>query len=777
MNEADTRAELIDPQLKEAGWGEFEGSRIQREYSINAGQIGPSGIRTGKLIADYILSYRGRKLAVIEAKSDELGVEEGVAQAKIYAQKLHLDFSYATNGNAIYGINLNSGDEGLVHSFPSPEELWNKTFNEKNEWREKFDDVPVDTVGGMKQPRYYQEIAINNAMEAIANGEKRILLTLATGTGKTFIASQIAWKLFRSRWNLQGDGKRLPRILFLADRNNLADQAFLDFGSFAEDARSRITPGEIAKHGVPTNASVFFTIFQTFMSEDNGEPYFGDYPKDFFDFVIVDECHRGGASDESSWRDILDYFEPAVQLGLTATPKRQDNVDTYDYFGDPVYIYSLKEGIQDGFLTPFKVRRIQSTIDEYIYASDDELLEGEVEEGKLYKEQDFNKVIEIEARERRRVQDLLLNINQNEKTLVFCANQSHAAKIRDIINQESDSGSVDYCVRVTANDGKIGDMYLRTFRDNDKAIPTILTTSQKLSTGVDARNIRNIVLLRPINSMIEFKQIIGRGTRLFEGKHYFTIIDFVNAYHLFSDPEWDGEPMEPEPVEPKIKNSDDMGDTPDETEDIIDSGEYDEEQPISRKIKIKLSDGKEREIQSMSSTMFFIDGSVVGVEEFFKKVFDTLQLPELFGSEDKLRELWGNPETRRELLDRLGQEGCSKDDLLKLQEMIEADDSDLFDVLQYIAYARNPIARVERVENAETNIYRLLDSQQREFIRFVLDNYVKNGVDELDDRKLGEIINLKYKSMVDAESILGDLSRVREVFIDFQKHLYLEKVV
>ncbi len=503
------------------------------------------------------------------------------------------------------------------------------------------------------------------------------------------------------------------------------------------------------------------------MSGAQDEPYFGQYPADFFDFIIVDECHRGGANDESSWREILDYFHPAVQLGLTATPKRRDNVDTYAYFGDPVYTYSLKEGIQDGFLTPFKVKRIQSTLDNYIYADDDEVIEGEVREDKLYQEKDFNRTIEIEARERKRVRDMLASIKPNEKTLVFCANQPHAAQIRDMINQESDSTQVDYCVRVTSNDGTMGETYLRRFQDNEQEIPTILTTSQKLSTGVDARNIRNIVLMRPVNSMIEFKQIIGRGTRLFDEKHYFTIIDFVNAYHLFSDPEWDGEPIEPVSIEPRPSRPDDPPNGPDD---------LDGPDTPPEKVKIRLGDGKEREIRSVSSTLLLLDGRVVSAEEFFKKIFETLQLPELFASEGKLRELWANPITRRELLRKLDHAGCSKGDLLQLQQMIDAEDSDLFDVLEYISYAREPVTRRERVAKAEGNIYALLNGEQREFIEFVLNNYIQDGVDELDDSKLGQLITLKYKSTTDAQRVLGEPAEIRRVFIDFQQHLYFENV-
>ena len=775
MNEADTRAAFIDKQLEAAGWSTGGDVRVYREYPINAGEIKPGGIRTGKLFADYVLSYKNRKLAVVEAKSNELEVGEGVAQAKIYAQKMHLETSYAANGKHIYQICHKTGNEGFVESFPTPEELWNKTFDEPNEWLENFDNIPFEDLNGTKDTRYYQEIAVNHVMEAIANGEKRILLTLATGTGKTFIAFQIAWKLFRSRWNKQGDGKRMPRILFLADRNVLANQAFNDFSAFDEDAMIRINPSQIRQTGqVPKNGSIFFTIFQTFMSGPGGAPYFGEYEKDFFDFVIIDECHRGGASDESTWREILNHFDSAVHLGLTATPKRDDNVDTYDYFGEPVYSYSLKDGIQDGFLTPFKVQRIQSTIDEYTYTSDDDVLDGEIEEGHVYVENEFNRKIIIEERERSRVKDMLKAIDQDEKTIVFCANQAHAAMIRDLINQESDRAEIDYCVRVTANDGSIGETYLNLFRDNEKRLPTILTTSQKLTTGVDARNVRNIVLLRPVNSMIEFKQIIGRGTRLFEGKHYFTIVDFVNAYSLFLDDEWDGEPMDPdnnlERIGDRAGNSDENRDT-----SLDDTSE--DEHKRRQKVQVRLSDGKVREIQSMSSTYFYVDGQPISSEEFLQKLFDMLQLPTLFGSEEELRTLWSNPITRNDLLNELENGGCHKGDLVKIQEMINAEDSDLFDVLQYIAYAKPTVSRSERVDANKPHILDLLNGPEYDFIEYVLDNYIVDGVDELDIRKLGTIVNAKYGSLHEAEQVLGSAQHIQDTFVGFQDRLYAESSV
>jgi type I restriction enzyme R subunit len=765
MNEAETRAELIDPRLLAAGWGVVEGTKVIREYNITAGKIQAGGKRAKPLIADYILTCRGQKLAVVEAKSDEQPVGEGVAQAKNYAEKLHLDATFATNGKEIYEINMATGEEGLAEAFPTPGVLWQRAFPCQNNWRDIFNSVPFEDVGGSKAARYYQEIAVNKTMEAIADEKQRVLLTLATGTGKTFIAFQIAWKLFQTRWNLKRDGARRPRILFLADRNILADQAYNAFSAFPEDALVRINPKEIGKKGgVPTNGSIFFTIFQTFMSGPNDTPYFGDYPPDFFDFIVIDECHRGGANDEGNWRGILEYFAPAVQLGLTATPKRKDNVDTYAYFGDPVYIYSLKEGINDGFLTPFKVKRIATTLDDYIYTSDDKIVEGEIEQGKLYKESDFNKIIEIKERETKRVQIFMAQINQHEKAIVFCATQEHAAAVRDLINQNKQNKNPNYCVRVTANDGELGEEYLRAFQDNEKTIPTILTTSQKLSTGVDARNIRNIILMRPINSMIEFKQIIGRGRRLYDGKEFFTIYDFVNAYQHFADPEWDGEPMEPEPKpEPKPQP---------EPEPLPPGDGDDEPQPKPKKIKVKLADGKEREIQHMMQTSFWSeDGTPISADEFLQKLFGAL--PEFFKSEDELREIWKSPATRRALLERLADAGYGKDELTALQNLINAENSDLFDVLQYVFDSdKQPITREARVAQSQDLIFADLSTQQKEFLEFVLSKYIESGVEELDEQQLPKLLQLKYHAIHDATEQLGNVPTIRSMFIGFQKYLY-----
>jgi type I restriction enzyme, R subunit len=799
MNEAETRAELIDPKLQACGWGVIEGSKILRERDvckITDGRIQVGGGRSKPLIADYILVYKGIKLAVVEAKSDELEVGEGIAQAKQYAAKLNLDMTYSTNGKEIYSICMETGVEGLVNDFLTPEELWNKTYSDQNEWRDKFSTIPFEDKSGTWQLRYYQEIAVKNTLEAVAQNKDRILLTLATGTGKTAIAFQIAWKLFQTRWNLNRDGGRRPRILFLADRNILADQAFNSFSAFPEDAMIRIKPSEIKKKGsVPTNGSIFFTIFQSFMSgtdsDGDPEPYFGDYPEDYFDFIIIDECHRGGANDEGNWRGILDYFSPAVQLGLTATPKRKDNVDTYQYFGEPVYIYSLKEGINDGFLTPFKVKRIKTTLDDYIYTNDDEIIEGEIEEGKNYTEADFNKIIEIKAREAKRVQVFMDESNQNEKAIIFCATQLHAAAIRELVNQyKTKSKDPKYCVRVTANDGNLGEQHLREFQDNEKLIPTILTTSQKLSTGVDARNIRNIVLMRPINALIEFKQIVGRGTRLFDGKEFFTIYDFVDAYQHFADPEWDGEPIEDDPctkcgqnpcvciIEPRPPCPD-CGQKPcicikEPPPPCIKCGQS--PCKCKKRVKVKLKDGKEREIQHMIATSFWsADGKPISVEEFLHNLFG--ELPNFFKSEDELRTIWSNPVTRKTLLEKLDEAGFGKDELNTLKKLIDAEKSDLFDVLEYVFNSDiKPITREARVAAAEATIFAFLNDKQKEFIEFVLSKYIETGVEELDQEKLPILLTNKYQSLEDAKEVLGEVASISSLFIEFQKHLYQQEV-
>jgi len=834
-NEADTRANLIDPKLKQDSWGVVDKSYIRRE-EICPGRIMSGGKRGTTVYSDYVLIYQGRKLAVVEAKKESLSYTEGVRQAKDYATRLQCRIAYATNGHDIYQIDMLTGEESLVDGYMTPEQLWEHTFGGSgsastvepafaSSWRKHFSAIPFDTKSGSWTPRYYQENAINAALEVVAQGGKRILLTLATGTGKTAISFQIAWKLFNSRWSINAqktpddDGIRRPRILFLADRNILADQAFNDFGAFGENALERINPSDIKKEGrVPKNASVFFTIFQTFMSgkdeEGNDAPYFGDYPEDFFDLIIIDECHRGGAKDESSWRDVLEYFAPAVQLGLTATPKRKNNADTYNYFGEPVYSYSLKEGINDGFLTPFKLHPIVGTMDEYIYTpGDGVVIKGVPDAGRLYKEGDFNRIITIPEREQKRVQYWMDKMNPKEKTIVFCATQEHAGKVRDYINQYATkrgwTTNSDYCVRVTANDGKAGETDLKLFQDNEKTIPTILTTSRKLSTGVDARNVRNIVLMRPCNNMIEFKQIIGRGTRMYEGKDFFTVYDFVKAHHNFADPEWDGEPPPPEdcntcgntPCSCKPVPCDECGFFPCACKKLCPKCEADPcvcEQPVcvkcgitpcvceaapcdvcgnvpctcDDKIVIKLSDGKTRSILHISSVMYWDDsGTPITAGEFMKQMF--ADLPQFFEDEDQLRDIWGNPNTREKLLKDLSAAGYDEEKLEGMKDLIDAKHSDVYDVLAYVAYATETRTRTERVSESKQAIAGAYNNyKQIEFIEFILDKYIEDGVKELSPSKIQSLVTLKYNTISDAATVLGSPKAIRETFVGFQKYLY-----
>jgi len=858
-NESETRAELISPKLALDGWGKAGHSIIRREVGITAGRILGGGKRASKLSADYVLEFQGRKLAAVEAKREKLSYVEGVRQAKDYAQRLQCRFGYSTNGHDIYQIDMHTGEEKLVDRFLTPEEMWAITFNGDDgvsepeytsTWRTRFASIPFECKGDW-QPRYYQENAINQTLEAIAKGKDRILLTLATGTGKTCIAFQTAWKLFNSRWSLQAaknpsNANKRPRILFLADRNVLTKQAFNDFGAFGDDAVVRITPSEIKKaKGVPKNASIFMAIFQTLMtdsasnikagksiealeeleSEDYDQPIITDtsqcnfrqYPEDFFDFIIIDECHRGGANDESSWRDILNYFSPAVQLGLTATPKRTDNADSYKYFGDPVYSYTLKEGISDGFLTPFKVYPIVGTMDEYVYTPGDVVtFKGEPEAGRVYKEGDFNRIITMPQREQKRVQYWMDHINPHDKTIVFCATQEHAGRVRDTINQYAVKNSwttnPTYCVRITANDGAAGENDLRTFCDNEKTIPTILTTSRKLSTGVDARNVRNIVLMRPCNNMIEFKQIIGRGTRMYDGKSFFTVYDFVKAHHNFSDPEWDGEPL-PRDEKPGEEPCDICNDKPctcvcetcgfnpcncvdapsDESCDECNQspcqcvvepcnecgntpcscvpGEDDDKSDRPEKIFITLTDGKVRQIQHMKSVLFMgADGEMLTAKQFVEQLFG--DLPRFFGNEDELRAIWSNPSTREKLLADLQEAGYDDEKLDSMKDIIDAKDSDVYDLLAFVAYARDTHTRTERVTTAKKGIHSEFTYKQIEFIDFILDKYIEDGVQELAAKKMRSLVELKYNTISDAAAEFGSPAAIRDTFIGFQKYLY-----
>jgi len=767
--EADTRAERIDPVLAAAGWGE-NGSKVRREV-ICPGRIQSGGTRGKGLSADYVLIHKGQKLAVLEAKRAGVSHRNGIGQAKDYATRLGSRFAYSSNGLNWYSIDMASGAEGeMALPFPTPDELWERTFTDQNTWRERFGAVDFETDGGLWELRYYQHKAITAALEALAKGDRRILLTLATGTGKTSIAFQIAWKLFQAKWNLSGEPTRRPRILFLADRNILADQAYNAFSAFPTDAVTRIDPETIRKNGgkPPKNASLFFTIFQTFMTGEN-EPVYTQYAPDFFDFIVIDECHRGGANDQSEWRRLLEYFEPAAQLGLTATPKRKHNADTYAYFGEPVYTYALRDGIEDGFLTPFKVRQMASTIDEYVYDGTDDVVAGELEGGEVFTESDFNTRIIIQERELSRVKEFMGQMDQRQKTLVFCATQDHAALVRDLINQVKDGTNPNYCHRVTADDGAIGEQHLRDFQDNDKTVPTILTTSQKLSTGVDARNVRHIVLMRPIRSMIEFKQIIGRGTRTYDGKDFFTIWDFVKAHENFNDPDWDGEPLDPEPPgDPRTPPVDLPSDV-----DPPEPGDDDDDEPKREKIVVTLADGKARKIRYIASTTYWSpDGKPISAAEFLERLFGDLS--GLIADEDQLRKLWSDPDNREHFLGQLSDRGYDQDRLDDIRRLVDAPDSDLFDVLSYVLFTNPPKTRHDRAASVREGSIAAAEVDMKKLLLAILSAYETRGESELATKKLVSFLTARFGSVNEGKARLGGLPAVREAFRKMQLDLYTE---
>ena len=802
MDETATRRTKIDPKLHEVGWEQVPDSVIlteQRAYQIAPGRVERIKRQNPKK-ADYVLEYRGQKLAVIEAKSDERHVSEGVEQAKRYAEMLNIRYTYATNGDEIWAIDMgvknDNGEyvvpskEGPAERFPTPQELWKMTFPDCNEWRDNFNLCAFNRDGN-RTPRYYQEIAINKVLAAVANEQRRILLTMATGTGKTYTAFQICWKLFQTGWNKNLTPNRKPRILFISDRNILANQAKNDFGNFNEDSMVRVTPEELAKnHGkVPTSRHIYFTIFQTFMSnDDSGNPYFMQYPQDFFDFIIIDECHRGGANDESEWRRLMEYFSDAYQLGMTATPRRRENANTYQYFGNPVYSYSLKQGIADGYLTPFRVWISESNIDDYKYNPDDDV-EGDIDKEKTYTESDFyNGNIVMRDRDEYRVKEMLGKIEPDEKTIVFCATQQHAAIIRDMINQHKSRPDANYCVRVTSDDGKEGEDMLKQFQNNDRLRPTILTTSQKLSTGVDARNVRNIVLLRPVNSMVEFKQIIGRGTRLFDNKYYFTIYDFVGAAKNFEDAEWDGDPFCPvcgnypctcnkKPKQPCPK----CGQSP-----CVCPKEPPEPCPVcghlpctcqgqggkkKDTIVVKLSKERKVELFTKWEEKVQFGDELIGVDELVVRLFGAI--PRFFDGAEDLRKKWEHPDTRKEVLERLEQEGFGEDKLTMIQRVMQKEKCDLLDVLEYLAYSEQPIERAERVRRVKEKYFNDLAEEQSSFFTLILDFYVRNGFKELAMDKLKDFINIKYNSMTDAKRMLNmTVQDLRAQYIALQSALY-----
>ncbi len=775
FSESDTRAKYIDPSLKSSSWEEIN---IIREHYFTDWRKALWGKRWKRKFADYILTYKWVKLAIIEAKKQNLEPTEWLEQVKEYAKILNLRFVYSTNWQRIYQFDLETGFWDFVESYPTPEELYNMVYLEKNSTKEVLLNEPF--LLSEKKPRYYQEIAINKVMEAISEDKKRILLTLATGTWKTVIAFQTVYKLFQARWSLEGIWNRRPRILFLADRNVLVDQAMNTFNPLEKDIL-KINWIEIKKRWwkVPTNANVFFSIYQALVwwnqNDDNEtkddsnyieEAYFSRYPKDFFDLIIIDECHRWWAKEDWNWAEILKYFDSAVHLWLTATPKREDNIDTYKYFWKPVYEYSLKAWIDDWFLTPFKIKRIKLNIDELVLNSWDTVISW-VADKDVYYTKDMEKNIVIHERSDLIAQTILNQINKMDKTIIFCTDQGHALRIRDSINKYKTVKDSDYCVKVTSNEWEIWRQYLERFQDNDKDIPVILTSSQMLTTWVDALNVRNIVLVRNIWSIVEYKQIVWRWTRVFDWKDYFTILDFVGATNDFRDELWDGWPEEiPETPEtpPKIKPP----------RNWWWNTWWEWWEPPKEKLVVKLWD--RREVKVIDIETRYLDPNSwkhLSSEEFLQKI--VWELPNFYKDEHQLRMLWSNPETREELLTWLSHIWLDKEQLEDLKTMFEATDSDIFDVLAHLSFNNDIKYRSERSIYWEEVVDNYDSLKAREFLEFLLALYVKNGILEFRKDWLASKIELFNKWQArEIASEFGWIEELRNAYYEVQKSLYVK---
>ena len=615
MNEADTCRVHVTPRLRESGWGQYPHS-ITEQKTFTDGRVevrGSIGRRRKRKRTDYLLRYtRNFPLAVVEAKPESDPPGKGLQQAKEYAEILGLKFAYATNGHRIIEFDYLTGRRTELAAYPSLAELLSRLKagqGLEDGIAEKlltpYHPVPDNP------PRYYQEIAINRAVQAILQGKRRNLLTMATGTGKTLVAFQISWKLWNARWNRVGAHRR-PRILFLADRNLLVDdprdKTFTPFG----DARHKIE-GEAIK-----SQEIYFAIYQAIAEDSRRPDLYREYPQGFFDLIIVDGCHRGSARDDSNWREILEWFEPAYQLGMTATPLREDNRDTYEYFGDPLYTYSLRQGIDDGFLAPYRVHRAVTQVDTTGWRPG----KGEVDRygreipDEEYHTKDFERVIALRARTQaiaRHLAEFMGRTDRFAKTIVFCVDQEHADEMRRALNNRNADlvrRYPDYVARVTSDDGKTGTGHLSRFQELETTSPVIFTTSQLLTTGVNAPTYKNIVLVRVVNSMTEFKQIIGRGTRIREdyGKTWFNILDYTgSATRNFADPDFDGYPESEE----KLTIDEQGYETKEEVLTCEPGAEVQAEEPGEYRIEATAGPGEDG--KGSEPCKFYVDGGHIEI--------------------------------------------------------------------------------------------------------------------------------------------------------------------
>jgi type I restriction enzyme R subunit len=741
--EADTCRKFVVPKLQAAGW-DSDPHSIAEQRSFTDGRIivrGSKAERKKKKRADYLLRYtRDFPIAVTEAKAEYKKAADGLQQAKDYAEILDLKFACATNGKEIIEFDFITGIERVIETFPSPGELWLRLRTAEKLTDDTDADrflTPANLTSG-KEPRYYQRIAIDRAVQAILQGRKRVLLTMATGTGKTDVAFQICWKLWFSKWNAKNDPTRKPRILYLADRNFLVndpkDKTFSAFG----DARHKIEGGLVVH-----SRELYFATYQSIAKDERRPGLYKEFAPDFFDLIIVDECHRGSAKEDSNWREILEYFQPAYQLGMTATPLRGENRDTYLYFGNPVYTYSLKQGIDDGFLAPYRVHRIVTQWDAAGWRPSKNELDryGREIPDEVYTTADFEKRVALRARTQavaRHLTNFLKKTDRFAKTIVFCVDQEHASEMRTALNNlNSDlvQQFPDYVCRVTADEGDVGRGHMQRFQDVETRTPVILTTSQLLTTGLDAPTCRNIVLLRLVNSMVEFKQIIGRGTRVRDdyGKLWFNILDYTGtATRNFADPAFDGDPafatLEEIDEHGKTKSTEVL--TPEVPED--EGGEIheapggtlisDPSPPERRKFYY---DGGQVEIAAELVHELDADGKQLRVIKLTDYTAEKVRT--LCTGPDDLRTRWANASQRADIIQQLAERGI---DFQTVAAQAGKPDADPFDMLCHLAFNAPLLTRrqrADRVKKQETAFFKFFAPEAREILNDLLEKYAADG--------------------------------------------------
>lgn len=782
--EADTCRKFVVPKLQAAGWDD-EPYSIAEQRTITDGRIVPVGksfIRRPPKRVDYLLRYRRDfPLAVVEAKPEYKTAADGLQQAKRYAEMLGLKFAYASNGPDILEFDYFTGVEKSLTAYPTPEHLWQRY----RDGRKLKDDTAVGQLltpinFTLKQgERYYQQIAINRAVEAIVTGKRRVLLTMATGTGKTPVAFQICWKLWNARWNLTGEHRR-PKILYLADRNILVDdpkdKIFAQFGA----ARAKIEGGNAVK-----SREIYFAIYQALAKDEKRPGLYKEYARDFFDLVIVDECHRGSAREDSAWREILEYFEPASQLGMTATPLRDDNRDTYLYFGNPIYTYSLRQGIEDGFLAPYRVHRIITDWDAAGWRPNKDDLDryGREIPDDEYQTKDFERAVALRARTdaiARHLTDFLKKTDRFAKTIVFCVDQEHASEMRQALNNLNNDlvkQFPDYVCRVTADEGDIGRGYLSRFQDVESQSPVILTTSQLLTTGVDAPTCKNIVLARVVGSMTEFKQIIGRGTRVRDdyGKLWFSILDYTgSATRLFADPDFDGDPalVTQEEIDAQGKTKEveviEDGLPPPEGEVFVDP--IINEGPDVERRKYYF-DGGQVEIASHLVYELDPDGKQLRVVKFSDYAGEKVRT--LYPSAPELRKQWANPSERSEIIQKLAERGISFDELASSASQPDADPFDLLCHVAFNAPLRTRRERAERLLHERKDFFEQYGDEARQVLNELVEKYAEHGTAQFVLPDALQVPPISERgNVVEIAQLFGGADKLREAVAELQTLLY-----